>query len=284
MQQLDTPAVEAVADECGGMPMPAAPMKPETPPPSMSVNVNAQGMDNIESMLALISKLNNAGKADMPSMAPMPAIMPLNKMIPDMDADNDDKVGGEKEIKIKGLGMDGKEEDFDLDDYVDKSWKDDDDEQDEWDPKDLKAMKRGGDEDEQDEGTVNSVGDDDASDVGTAASMPADGEDEPEVGVSGSMPDEDEKLKDDILDLLKLAGQKVQTVDTEAWDNEPNEEEKDSDYMLNKLAGGLNRPKETHPKVSDGDNPMQRVREGDELRAQIRAELLRRLEEAKGAQ
>jgi hypothetical protein len=52
--------------------------------------------------------------------------------------------------------------------------------------------------------------------------------------------------------------------------------------MQNKLAGGMNRPKGTHPKVADGDNPMKKVKEGDDLRAQIKAELAQRLAEAKG--
>jgi hypothetical protein len=43
------------------------------------------------------------------------------------------------------------------------------------------------------------------------------------------------------------------------------------------------REKGTFPKVAGGDNPMQRVKEGSDLRAQIRAELLQRLSEAKGA-
>jgi hypothetical protein len=54
--------------------------------------------------------------------------------------------------------------------------------------------------------------------------------------------------------------------------------------MNNKLAGGMNRPKDTFPKVSDGDNPMKKNRfESGDLRSQIRAELLQRLSEAKGA-
>lgn len=69
----------------------------------------------------------------------------------------------------------------------------------------------------------------------------------------------------------------------EAWANEPDETEKSIDYMNNKLAGGMNRPKGTFPKVADGDNPMQKVRENDDLRSAIRAELLKKLAEAKGA-
>ena len=68
----------------------------------------------------------------------------------------------------------------------------------------------------------------------------------------------------------------------EAYANEPDEDHRDIDYMQNKLAGGMNRPKGTHPKVADGDNPMKKVKEGDDLRAQIKAELAQRLAEAKG--
>ena len=45
----------------------------------------------------------------------------------------------------------------------------------------------------------------------------------------------------------------------------------------------MNRPKGTHPKVAGADNPMQRVKEGEELRASIKAELLKALAETKGA-
>ena len=68
----------------------------------------------------------------------------------------------------------------------------------------------------------------------------------------------------------------------EAYANEPDEDHRDIDYMQNKVAGGMNRPKGTHPKVADGDNPMKKVKEGDDLRAQIKAELAQRLAEAKG--
>ena len=57
---------------------------------------------------------------------------------------------------------------------------------------------------------------------------------------------------------------------------------KDTEYMINKLAGGMNRPKgQFKHSYKAGDNPMA-MPEGD-LRAAIRAELLQRLAEAKGA-
>jgi hypothetical protein len=62
---------------------------------------------------------------------------------------------------------------------------------------------------------------------------------------------------------------------------EPDEEYKDVDYMTNKLAGGLNGPKKTYPKVAGGDNPMQKAQESTDLLSQIRAELQARLAEAK---
>ena len=40
------------------------------------------------------------------------------------------------------------------------------------------------------------------------------------------------------------------------WDNSPDEEYRDSDYMLNDLAGGINKPKKSFAPVNGGDNPM----------------------------
>jgi hypothetical protein len=62
---------------------------------------------------------------------------------------------------------------------------------------------------------------------------------------------------------------------------EPDEQYKDVDYMTNKLAGGMNGPKKTYPKVAGGDNPMQKTEESTDLISQIRAELQARLAEAK---
>ena len=47
----------------------------------------------------------------------------------------------------------------------------------------------------------------------------------------------------------------------EEFANEPNPRYKDVDYMNMMLAGGLNSPKKTYPKVAKGDNPMQQVSE-----------------------
>lgn len=72
----------------------------------------------------------------------------------------------------------------------------------------------------------------------------------------------------------------------EAYENEPNEEYNDVDYILNTLAGGMNRPKGTHSTVSKGDNPMQKVAhhesEEKDLRSQIKEELAQRLAQYKG--
>jgi peptidoglycan hydrolase-like protein with peptidoglycan-binding domain len=40
------------------------------------------------------------------------------------------------------------------------------------------------------------------------------------------------------------------------WDNSPDEEYRDSNYMLNDLAGGINKPKKSFAPVNGGDNPM----------------------------
>jgi hypothetical protein len=70
----------------------------------------------------------------------------------------------------------------------------------------------------------------------------------------------------------------------EAWANEPDEDTRDVSYVTTKLQGGMNRRKGTHPKVAGGDNPMQKVGEtNEELVSSIKAELIKALEETKGA-
>jgi hypothetical protein len=241
MQQIENSSADQPTQECGMMP-PASPMspppgmppKPEIPPPSMSVNINAQGLDNIEDMMKLFQKVNPdmMPKVEpMPTMAPPPSIMSIKpsmpplKMLPDFDADNDDKVGGEMDVEIEPMDE----------------------------PK-SSVMKMDLDKDD-DEGSQPG---------GLGASLDRDGDGDHDMDDHDLEPEDDEDKK-------------------EAWANEPNEEEKDIDYMVNKLAGGMNKSHETYPKVADGDNPMQKItRMGeDDLRAKIRAELKSRLAEAK---
>ena len=57
---LDTPVSESSVEECGGPDMLGSPMGSPAPhsPPSLSVNINAQGMDDIEHLMKLIAKVN----------------------------------------------------------------------------------------------------------------------------------------------------------------------------------------------------------------------------------
>lgn len=216
MRELDQPAVDTPSTEaCGDMPPMGMSMPPKAdePAPSMSVNLNAQGLDNIEELMKLIMKVNpEMEKPELPSMPSIslepempsmkPSLPPL-KMLPDFDKEDD------------GAGPDIMNKPDDSDDGVSKA-----------------------------QGDLDNDGDHD-------------------------MDDHDmEKKKDK----------------EEEFANEPDVDYKDADYMNNKLAGGMNRQKSTFPKVADGDNPMQKKQfEGSDLRAQIRAELLQRLAEAKGA-
>lgn len=212
MKQIENTTTETsqpINDGCGD-PTPYMPPKPDTPPPSMSVNLNAHGLDDIQSMMKLLTKVNpdmmpQADRAMSPAptvAAIKPMIEPL-KMIADFDADNDDRIGGEKDISLPP--------DHDRDHAM------------------IKTLDKDG--------------------------------------------DGDHDMDDHRMDKK------------EAYANEPNEEEKSVDYMLNKLAGGMNKGHGTYPKVSDGDNPMQKVtRMGEsELRDQIRNDLRKRLAEIKGA-
>ena len=215
MRDLDQPVADsAPVEACGDMPpmgMPSMPPKADEPPPSMSVNLNAQGLDNIEELMKLIMKVNpDMDKPDMPplpSMGMMPNItsikpsLPPLKMLPDLDKD---------------------------------------------------------DHPEPDADNFGGPSDNDADNKPTG--------------------------KMDIIKIGDEEGDDKKKDKEEEFANEPDTEYKDADYMNNKLAGGMNRPKDTFPKVADGDNPMQKQRnESGDLRAQIRAELLQRLAEAKGA-
>jgi hypothetical protein len=240
MRDLDQPTTQSMpaTEACGDSPMPMSmpPSVNHQPPPShpsMSVNLNAQGMDNIESLMKLMTKVNPdminqpSKMMPMPAMTAMPSLTPpgpsisaigdlgnLNagplKMLPDLDMDKPhdepdaDNMGGPSDMDSDNMSGDN-----DLD-------------------------KDSSDRDDQD-----------------------DGEDQDD---DRGMEKDDEKKNE--------------------YANEPEEKYKDIDYMVNKLAGGMNGPKGTYPKVAGGDNPMQRV-EAVDLRTSIRNELRDRLAEAK---
>jgi hypothetical protein len=125
---------DGTVEECPMDSMPSPMMdKPDTPPPSMTVNLNAQGMDDISELMKLMTKVNpdminqpQGGMPPMPGVAAMPKISSIGdlgnldsgplKMLPDMDADNDMKPGGDEGPKIKGLDQDG-DGDHDMDDH-----------------------------------------------------------------------------------------------------------------------------------------------------------------------
>jgi len=296
MAELDQPAVEAVAteavlDECpGNMAPPMAPSAPSVPEPSMSLNLNAQGMDNIESLMKLMTKVNpdmiNQPAAPTSAVTAMPSLTPPGpsissigdlgnldkgplKMLPDLDADNDNKPGGENDIDAKDLDSDDEKKE-----EVNESPADDAEIMDL-----IKKFDRQANE-------IGAYGDPDVNKVMQLiqAGKIEDAADE----IAGAYSDQDggevweiEGMYADLVDELKAITQKEPT---EEWANslgDSKPEIKDVDYMNNKLAGGMNRPKGTHPKVAGGDNPMQKPRM--DTRESIRTELLQRLAEAKGA-
>jgi hypothetical protein len=216
MVELDQPAAEAMdapVAECPPSMGPAEPpmggMQQQQPPahPSMSVNLNAQGMDDIAELMKLMTKVNpdminqpQGGMPPMPSMGMEPSItsikpaMPPLKMLPDFDADNNDMPGGEKDMPIKGLDQDG-DGDHDMDDH------------------DMEKKK------DKEEAFGNSLDDSEPATMDTDAAIPS--------------------------------------------------------------GNDLHKQKSMHRAAAGGDNPMKA--ESGDLRAQIRAELLQRLAEAKGA-
>lgn len=238
MRELDQPTpAPAPMEACGDSPM-AGPVPPmdampqQQPPshPSMSVNLNAQGMDNIASLMKLMTKVNpdmiNQPTAPMASpmamlTAPGPSISSIGdlgnldagplKMLPNLDKDNDMTPPSQMDLPS------GHDKDHDM----------------------VKALD------------VDMDGDHDMDDH-DAEKDDADSDDEKKETYANSA------------------------------EGGADQQYSDVNYMVNKLAGGMNRPKATFPKVADGDNPMQRV-ESVDLKTSIKNELRNRLAEAKGS-
>jgi len=270
MRELDQPtqvqSQEATpVGECGDPIMGQSPMgmNNQMPPPpahpSMSVNLNAQGMDNIESLMKLMTKVNpdmiNQPMAPAMSMEPMgmPSLTPPGpsissigdlgnldagplKMLPDLDKDEPhsepdaDNMGGPSDMDADNMPPMG---DLDSDDGDDVT----------------KAM-----------GDIDGDGDHDFDD-----------HEAEKDGPEGKEPEDDEEKKEGFGNAV--AGS-------------PGSDYKDVDYMVNKLAGGMNEPKKSYSgKPYRGDNPMAAgaYESRDALRASIRSELQQRLAEAKGA-
>ena len=235
MRELDQPVVQSQTEECGTPMMGATPMSSTPPnnPPSLSINLNAQGMDDIESIMKLMTKVN-PDMINQPAAPAMPLEIPISapkepkmglgplgnldsgplKMLPDLDMD--EPKGAHSEPDADNFGG----------------------------PSDMDADNMPGDDDvSKSQGDLDNDGDHDMDDHDM---------------------EKDDKKKDE-------------------WANEPDEEYKDVDYMVNKLAGGMNRPKGTYPKVAGGDNPMQKI-ESVDLKTSIKNELRNRLAEAKLAE
>jgi hypothetical protein len=120
MQELDRPTTEACGDSPMpmGMPMgmPSMPEKPDTPPPTMSINLNAQGLDNIEELMKLVKSVNpDMDKPTSPISSisiepmdkPMGGLPPL-KMLPPMDSEphdepDADNMGGPSDMDADNM-------------------------------------------------------------------------------------------------------------------------------------------------------------------------------------
>jgi hypothetical protein len=243
MRELDqptptAPVVEIPVEECGDPMMgnmpPSMADKPSTPPPSMSVNINAQGLDDISELMKLLTKVN----PDMINQPAAPEISIMPSMTPPGPS-------------ISGIGDLG-----DLD-------------------KGPLKMLPDLDKEEPKDGPMDMPGSD-------AMNKPMDPKLDRDGDGDHDMDDHDMEKKDDSDkpdDEEKDEGFQDATT-------QPDEQYKDVDYMVNKLAGGMNKPKQSFSgKPYRGDNPMAAgaYESKDALRNSIRAELQQRLAEAKGA-
>ena len=108
--------------------------------------------------------------------------------------------------------------------------------------------------------------------VKLAPPMDMDGMDGPPDMPSMGKPDMDKDDKD------KLMGMGMEDdVEEAGYDNSPEEEYKDHQYMTRDLSGGLNREKQQYAKAQDGDNAMA----VEELQAALRDALINKMSEGK---
>lgn len=214
-----------VTESPGGATGPAQAAAPQTGP-TMNLTLNARTMDDIESMMRLIQKVNPDVPQTAMSSTPLTAEPSIAKV------DTDFEIDGLDSSDSDGMDMD----DLDLVDMDDTEIADMD---------------------------LDNMDDMDLADM-------ADSDDE-------LYSDDDMDVDDELNDIETKEDGGFQSATTE-----PNEKYKSVDYMNNRLAGGMNGPKNTFPKVAGGDNPMQRMKESDEaFKESIRNDLRRRLEEAK---
>jgi len=233
MRDLDQPTTQSMpaTEACGDAPMPMSmplSVNDQPPPahPSMSVNLNAQGMDNIESLLKLMTKVNPDMINQPSKMMPMPAMTAMPSLTP--PGPSISAIGDLGNLDAGPLKM-------------------------------LPNLDMDKPHDEPDADNMGGPSDMDSD------NMPND--------IDKVSSDEDDQKDDD-------RGMEKDDEKKNEYANEPEEKYKDIDYMVNKLSGGMNRPKGTYPKVAGGDNPMQRV-EAVDLRTSIRNELRDRLAEVK---
>jgi hypothetical protein len=209
----------SVVSECGMMDsmMDSTPQNaaPPIPPVSMSMNLNAQGVDQIKEILSLMSQTQEKAAVPTPVEIPISTTAPASDKPADIPPASDDP--------LPKLGMKKPEEDIsDLMNLAGVTF----------------GKKEAAD-----------------SDSGSKTEL-------------GKMADEVRDMADELADVNNKE---------ESYANEPDEKYNDIDYMTKDLAGGLNGPKGTYPKVAGADNPMQKVKES------LRTQLDRRYRELKGS-
>lgn len=236
MRELDAPVSEnCMANMAPPMAQPAQNL--ETPP-TMNVNFNAQGIENIENIMKLFTKVNPdmniPGDANMPAMS----IEPLDiSAIPGVEPDS---MNSEPEVGPIELPT------TPSDTMIDPAEKDAEPEMDQDDADDALADEPDPQDDESPAAEFNS--DDDYEDD----------EEEPGTPVSDEEGEEEE-------------GEEKET-DEGVYANSPDEKEHDIDTMINKLSGGINDGEQgTYPKVAGGDNPMQKFNKTESKMGDVQA-------------
>jgi hypothetical protein len=258
MRELDQPTVQTQApvEECGDMmggmpPSPNISSKPDTPPPSMSVNLNAQGLDDIAELMKLMTKvnpdmINQPAPMGMPPISAEPSIMSIKPPMPG--------IGDLGNLDAGPLKM-------------------------------LPDLDKEGPHSEPDADNMGGPSDNDSDNIPPMCDL--DRDDKGIDAIQKAMGDQDGDGDHDMddHDMEKDGDKKDDKEEKEAFGNSPTgapgQEYQGIDAAVPD-GDDLNKPKSmSKHSYRQGDNPMAMPESKEQLRASIKEELRRRLSEAK---
>jgi hypothetical protein len=227
IDQGKKPVVESALAECGMIPSPMSPI-PTATPVSMSVNLNAQGIDQIKSLLDLMHKADSPLAAG-PVGAPMMPPIPMPSMSPPAP------------MGMPGGAMDMPAMDLDAPGFGGEPAGD-------MDPLDALVKKAG-----------ISMAPKAAGDVGPGAAAGDDAGEKSPVGSAPAPKDEMNKVADEVRGMASTLADENESGGFDQATTEPDEKYGDV-ASVTATGNDMHSKGKEAPKVNGGGNPMESIR------------------------